>query len=325
MKNTNRVRAFMKFLVPWSGSASMATLWLCLWSASASPDGSQLRLEVDNVDWRVGPRVSYGVFDSGQYAQTVYFKVRLIGGPCQFFVTFGGTQGSERRAVHGGESIAYEVYDSALHRTALRDLPSATTGEVLQGTFGPGETFKQLSYVFLVPAEQVRSPGLYTQPIRITVYQGTRDNFVEKDAKIIVFSVPVDSAAEISVGEPGAIFDPTTKSHQLDFGGLAKGRAKGLDLRVRSNTGYHVTLESENGGVMKNSDPHHPASIPYTLQIGGVQINTGRAQQTILTRGKRLTDRNGDLHQLMFTIGQVGNAPAGTYQDNLTVTVVSDN
>ena len=94
---------------------------------------------------------------------------------------------------------------------------------------------------------------------------------------------------------------------------------------MRSNTGYHVTLESENGGVMKNTDPHQPATIPYSLKIGGIAINSGRAQQTVITRSKRLTDPNGDLHQVMVTIGQVGNAPAGTYQDNLAVTVVSDN
>jgi spore coat protein U-like protein len=314
--NLNR-RAFM--------GCGAAALLCYLWSSSASVADSQLRLVVDNVDWRVGPRVAYGVFDSEQYAQTVYFKVRLTGDPCQFFVTFGGTAGSERRAARGGDSLGYELFDSVVRKTALRSLPAATANEVLQGAFGPGETVKELSYVVLVPAEQVRPPGIYTQPIKVTVYQGTRDNFVEQDAKIVVFSVPIDSVSEMSLGEPGAPFDAAAKGHRLDFGGLAKGKAKGLDLRVRSNTGYHVTLESENGGFMKNTDPHHPATIPYSLQIGGIAVKPGPLQQTILSRSNRLTDRDGDLHQLMVTIGQVGNAPAGTYQDNLTVTVVSDN
>ena len=317
--------AARKLPVAVSRCACAGALLLCLCSFRASAAGSQLRLEVDNIDWRVGQGVAYGVFDSGQYAQTVYFKVRLTGDPCQFFVTFGGTVGSERRAAHGGDSLGYELFDSVVHKTALRDLPAATASEVLQGAFGPGETVKQLSYVVLVPAGQVRPPGLYTQPIQVTVYQGTRDNFVEKDAKIVVFSVPVDSVAEMSLGETGAPFDAKAKGHRLDFGGLAKGKAEGLDLRVRSNTGYHVTLESENGGVLKNTDPHHPATIPYSLEIGGIAVSPGRTKQMVLSRSNRLTDRNGDLHQLVVTIGQVGNAPAGTYQDNLAVTVVSDN
>jgi spore coat protein U-like protein len=142
---------------------------------------------------------------------------------------------------------------------------------------------------------------------------------------MVVFSVRIDPVAEMSLGEPGATFDATAKGHRLDFGSLAKGKAKGLDLRVRSNAGYHVTMASENVGVMKNSDPSNPATIPYSLQIGGAAVSVGRAEQTVLSRRNRLTDRNGDLHALLVTIGQVGNAPSGTYQDNLTVTVVSDN
>jgi len=302
-------------------------LLLCLWSFGASAAESQLRLEVDNIDWHGGTRVAYDVFDSGEYAQTVYFKVRLAGEPVPFFVTFGSVAaaGSERRAAHGGDSLGYEIYDSVTRRTALRDLPSATASEVLSGAFGPGEDVKELSYVVLVSPEQVRPSGFYTQPIKITVYQGTRDSYVEKDAKTVVFSIRVDSVAEMSLGEPGSPFDAKAKGHRLDFGNLEKGKARGLDMRVRSNAGYHVTMESENGGVMKNIDPRHPATIPYTLQINSAAVSLGRTRQTVLSRSSRLTDRNGDRHELLVTIDEVGNPPAGTCQDNITVTVVSDN
>ena len=306
----------------WRGTVMLVLGLGCVIASAAE---SQLRLEVDNVDWRGGTRVTYGVFDSGEYAQAVYFKVRLTGDPCPFFVTFGSTAGSERRAAHAGHSLEYQIYDSVTRRAVLRDLPAATDSEILHGAFGPGETIKAISYVVLVPPEQVRPSGIYSHPIKITVYQGTRDSYVEKDAKTVVFSIRVDPVAEMSLGESGSPFDPTAKAHRLDFGGLAKGKAKGLDMRVRSNAGYHVTLESENGGLMKNIDPHHPATIPYSLQVGGTAVNLGRAAQTVLSRSNRLTDRNGDLHELLVTIGDVGSAPAGTYRDNLTLTTVSDN
>src|ERR1044072_8960331 len=87
-------------------------LLLCLCSLRGNAAECQLRLEVDNVDWRGGSRVSYGAFDSGGAAQGVYFKVRLTGDPCPFFVTFGGTTGYERRAARGGDALGYEIYDS---------------------------------------------------------------------------------------------------------------------------------------------------------------------------------------------------------------------
>jgi len=302
-------------------------LFWCLWSFGAQAAQSQLRLEADNVDWRGANRVAYDVFDSGEYAQTVYFKVRLIGPPVPFFVTFGnlGATSSGRSATQGGLSLGYEIYDSVIRRTALRDLPSATASEVLTGVFAPGEETKELSYVVLVPPQQVKPSGFYTQQIKITLYQGTRDKFVEKDAKTVSFSIRVDSVAEISLGEPGASFDAKAKSHRLDFSDMAKNKAKAMDMRVRSNAGYHITMESENGGMMKNLDPRHPATISYTLQINSSPVSLGRTAQTVLARASRLTDRNGDRHELVVTIGQADSAPAGNYQDILAITIVSDN
>jgi hypothetical protein len=84
-------------------------------------------------------------------------------------------------------------------------------------------------------------------------------------------------------------------------------------------------MESGNGGVLKSADPLNPAAISYTLQINGAAVTLGRSGQTVLSRGRRLTDLNGDRHELLVIIGQIGNAPAGAYEDNLTLTVVSDN
>jgi spore coat protein U-like protein len=302
-------------------------LLLGLASFSARAAESQLQLEVGNIDWRGGTRVAYHVFDAGEYAQTIHFKVRLTGDPVPFFVTFGsvGAVGTKRRAALGGDEVEYQIYDSVARRTALRDLPAATANEVLRGTFLPGEAVKELSYVLVVPPEQVRPAGFYTDQLKITVCQGTPDNFIEKDTKTVVFSMRVDPVTEMSLGEPGAAFDPKAKTHRLEFGALDKGKGKAFDLRTRSNAGYHVTLESEHGGVMKHVDPEFSATIPYVLQVGNVPANVGRGRQTTLSRNHRLTDRNGDRHEIHVIIGEIGNAPAGTYRDNLTVTVISDN
>jgi hypothetical protein len=229
-----------------------------------------------------------GVVETADGAQTVRFKVRLTGPPCPFFVTFGGLADSKRQAAHGGDLLVYQIYDSVVRRTTLRDLPAATGSEVLRGAFAPGEDAKELSYLVLVPPGQVRPSGSYTHPVKITLYQGTPDNFVEQDAKTVIFSIRVDPVTEMSLGEPGAVFDATAKNHRLDFGNLDKGKTRGLDLRVRSNSGYHVTMESENGGVMKHSDPLNAATIPYSLQIGGAVVSLARAKQTVFTRSNRL-------------------------------------
>jgi spore coat protein U-like protein len=300
---------------------------LCLLSFCVMAAPSQLRLEADNIAWRSGARTAYDVFDAREYAQTVNFKVRLTGAPVPFFVTFAGasTAGAQWRAAQGGNSLGFEIFDSVTRWNALRHLPGATASEVLSGAFAAGETVKELSYVVRVPAGQVRPPGIYTCPIKVTLYQGTRNKFVELDAKTVVFFIRVQPVAEMSVGKPGSPFDNTAKTPRLDFGQLEKGKSMGLDMRIRSNADYHVTMESENGGVLKSIGLSTAATISYTLQINDTTLHLGRTGQTVLSHSSRLSDYNGDLQELLVTIGQVGNAPAGTYEDNLILTIISDN
>jgi hypothetical protein len=314
---------YMRHVTPY---VCAAVLW-CGAQGLGHAAQSQLRLEVDNVDWRGGTRVGYDVFDPGEYPQTIYFKVRLTGDPGPFFVTFSrGASGTERRqAAFASNSLEYHMYDSITRRTELKDLPAANGNEVLQGAFGPRETVKELSYTILVPPQQVKPAGRYTDQFKITVYQGTLTTFVEKDARTVSFAVRMEEVTELALVESGAPFDPKAKTQKVDFGKLAKGNAKGFDMRVRSNAGYQVLLESEHGGVMQHTNPRITSTIPYVLQVGGSLVNLSGGRKSVLTRNKRVTNRDGDRHEMLVTIGEVGNAATGTYQDNITISVISDN
>ena len=83
-------------------------------------------------------------------------------------------------------------------------------------------------------------------------------------------------------------------------------------------------LESENGGVLKNLDPSISSTIPYTVQIGGQPVSVSKGRQAALSRSHRKTDAQGDRHEVLITVGEAANAMAGTYRDNITVTIISD-
>lgn len=287
-----------------------------------------LKLEVDNAEFRGGKSAGYGVFDHGEYPQTVRFKVRLVSGdPCPFFVTFGGVAqgGSRRQASSGSEGLEYQIHDSLNRRMSLKDMPSADANEVIQSSFGPGETIKELSYVIVVPPGQIKPSGRYNDAIKVTLYSGTPNDFVQKDSRTVTFSIMVDEVAEMSLAKAGSSFDPGRKSQAMDFGPLEKGKAKGFDLRVRSNVGYHVTLESENGGVLKNIDPQYKDTIQYVLKTDGKPVSLGSGRQTPISKNNRLTDPNGDRHEILVTVGDTSKVTAGTYRDNVLITVISDN
>ena len=309
----------------------MKTLIFAILVTAASAAGcnlfaaSQLSLQIDNVQWRGGTHTDYNAFDSGEYPQVVSFKVLLTGDPTAFFVTFS-TSGDplQRKAFFANNQLEYQIYDSSVRRTVLKDLPSATSSEVIQGAFSAGETIKQLNYTIIVPPQQIVRAGMYSDSIRVTVYQGTPAQFIENDSKTVEFSVRVDQVAQVSFSGPDGAFNPQARSSSMDFGSLARGKMRGLDVRVRSNAGYRVDMVSEFGGVLRHSDPRIKSTIPYQLTVGGTPLGLSVGRQTAIVRKGRVTNPSGDVNKMEVTIGEVKEAIAGAYRDYITITVTSE-
>lgn len=286
---------------------------------------SQLTLQVANVQWVGGTQSDYDAFDSGEYPQVVSFKVLLTGDPVEFFVTFSTSADPlQRKATLGAGYLDYQIYDSAAQRTVLKDLPSATSAELIQGTFATNESEKQLTFTIIVPPGQIKSSGLYADSIELTVYEGTLAQYVERDSKIVDFQVRAAQITELSFANAGSAFNPNARTSALDFGTLAPEQKRDMNVRIRSNAGYRVTMESEHGGIMKHLDAAVPTTIPYQVHLGGVPVALTAGLQTPLIQTGRRTTSEGDAHNLEVTIGEISGARAGTYRDTITLTVISD-
>jgi spore coat protein U-like protein len=285
----------------------------------------QLKLVVNNVEWRGGPGAGYHIFDDAEYTQTVDFKVEHKGDACSFFVTFsrGWASDFNRRMGSGGEAPGYQLYKSANKSNVLKDLPSASATEVISGTFEQGDETRELRYVVVIPPLQIRPAGIYRDRVRVIVYEGTLENFIEKDSKNVTISARVHRVAELSLVNSGEPFNPQSTTKVLDFGPLTGGKSRSFDLRVRSNSGYTVTFESENGGAMKNTDPTDNSTVAYVLEVDGAVVDLSRGRRPSVARNSGMTDSNGERRGLSFAAGPVGDATAGTYRDNITITVAA--
>ena len=286
---------------------------------------SQLQLEVSNLTWRGGAN-GYDVFDAVEHAETVQVRVHLTGDPCAFFVGVGTESGQDDlHAVFGVDQLELRILDSLNGRIPLKDTPGATEGEVLSGVFLAGETVKTLNFVVVIPPEQIKPAGLYTGGIRVTAYEGTPASFAPRDTRTITISVPLAEVTELSLVSPGSSFNPNAKGQLLEFDTLAAGKVRDLDMRIRSNAGYRVSMHSENGGVMKNLAAGINTTIPYTVQVTGQTFSLGESATEILSGANQLTTPQGEQHPMSVTIGDASGAAAGSYRDVIIVTVISDN
>ena len=285
----------------------------------------ELSLEVNNVEWRQGHSGGYDIFDPTEYTQSVTLRVRHGGDACDFFITVssGGASDFSRRLLSGGDTLTYQLYDTANKSNVLKDLPTATAAEVMKGSFGQGDEGREFRYVVVFPPLQIRPPGLYRDSLDVTLYEGTVGNFTRKDSRNFTVTARIQPMVELSVVDSGAPFNPQAGSKEVDFGSLVQGQSRRFDLRIRGNSGYRVTFQSENGGVMKHTDPTDSSAIAYVLDAGGAAVSLDRGQHGFGGEKSGITDLNGDRLALTLTVGPVGEATAGTYRDTITATVVT--
>lgn len=281
---------------------------------------AELRLDIGDVECRGRGGAGYAVFSAEEEVQTIRFRVRSTEAT-PFFVTFGGASdgNGKRKATSHNESLEFTICESLSRRTALKDLGIAGGNEVIRGTFSERETEKELTCALIVSPGQVRGPGRYAESLRVNLYKGTPGKHVLSDSKSILVSIPVAPVTELSVG---SALETRATGHKLDLGRLSKGKGATVDVSVRSNSGYAISVESENGGCLKNLDPSDNRTLPYQLHIGNQRLDL-RAAGGKLKRS-RSANASGEIHALRFTIDDLSGVTAGTYRDNVIISVKSE-
>jgi hypothetical protein len=129
------------------------------------------------------------------------------------------------------------------------------------------------------------------------------------------FTLNVASAMALSLAGGGT-------SGTIDFGNtLATAATRSVNLRLRSNVAYKVTMDSAYNGVLKlNNTPNATEQIAYTTTLNGTPIS-----ETTQFTNTNPTGTGGADITLPFevTIGDTSNARAGFYKDIVTLTISS--
>ncbi|MBI5387104.1 MAG: spore coat protein U domain-containing protein [Verrucomicrobia bacterium] len=288
---------------------------------------NNLFLQIAGVEWRGKTGAGYDVFDPMPYLQTVNFTVRHTGSAGSYFITFSKNSAGNtpRLLTSGASTLNYQLYDTASLNNVLKDLPAAAPNEVLSGSFGSGNDARQLSFVMAMPSLQIKPDGTYTDSVRVSVYDGTLAHYTLAQSVVIQITARVPQLTGLSIVPTGGGFDPLATTQLLDFGTLTEGKSLGLDLRVRSNAGYSVSLQSENQGALKNTAAGLTDTVPYTMQVGGAVVTFTSQAEVVLARRGVITGATGDAYPVQVTIGPTGDASAGNYRDIVTITVRAEN
>ncbi len=267
---------------------------------------------------------AYPVFQASDTGKAATFQVRHPSGQpaCSYFVTFskgGAATYSGRRMILSSTELKYQIYDSASLSSILKEVPDAVAGEVIAGTFsGTGLVTHDLSFYVNIPQQQVVAPNTYVDSITVRLYEGTLSSYTQRDSQTIQIRGQTVSTTQVCVGCVTA-FDTTLHSHELNFGTLDTAEFKTGTVRVRSNDGYAIYLQSANRSVLKHATL--ASTVPYTATVNGTAVTLTGTSQVLIQQVSGATAAQGVVYDVKITIGSTTGALAGNYADAITVTV----
>ena len=263
----------------------------------------------------------YEVFDRDQHSETAEVTIERKSGSCAFVVGFSAGSGSfaQRKLTSGATALNYQLFKDAGGRRVLKDVPSASSEEVFSGVLAAGQDSVTFQFVFIVPLLQVVPPGDYIDNVMVRVYEGSVQSAQLRDQEQLTLRAHVPTVAEFTMGD-SVTFETIQSDVCVDFGELTTGETKDLKLRARSNSGYRITMQSQNGGALVNADPREGSRIAYGVEVDCQTTTLGYGLATVIQQAG-LTTAAGREHTLLFRIGTVEGAASGTYRDVIVVTM----
>ncbi len=280
------------------------------------------RLEID-------PLVVYWDGSRIERQENVVIKSGAIThGQCRkYYVGFGkGVENLYARAARHtlGPKIPYNLYRRSSAQDLLKDLPEASTQNVIDGRFlsnRPWQTTTENFWVLIPEVSSLPRAGVYFDNIRVSLYAHKLESDRLQHYVDFPLQIIVGQSIALSLLDVGRPFDENDTTHTMNFGQLTAAETGRMDIRVRANIGHRLYFSSQNNGSLRHVSSH--SSVGYELSVSGRKITlSGSAGAPALAgESQSPTSEAGDLYPVEVKIGDVSSRPAGDYRDVITVSV----
>ena len=281
-------------------------------------------LQISDIVWTGSPG-GYDCFSSAAYPNTINFTItKTANGRKDYAVTAGpsGNTGNYTRQLRSGSSVLnYQLYTTSGMNYALKAPPAAIASEVLSGSLaGQDGQVIPLTFVFFIPPGQLVPPGTYVDQVTISIYDAYNSVGSPQATRTIRISATVISSAAMSIVPAGGAFSSSRPQYTLNFGMLSTGQQQSCDLLVKQNSSCTLYYSSGNRGVLKQVPVPTAEEISYSCLVAGSMLDLSHAGSLSLPSGISASP-DGSRYPVNITIGDVGNATAGNYEDQITITV----
>lgn len=250
-----------------------------------------------------------------------------------YFLTFtkGAAGNYNRMAVHSsGEYVLYNLYKNSNMTGVLKEVNDAVSlGDVLSGKIKKDSSELSVFYLAAGPINAKGPPlaGRYRDNLKVHAYSGALNASSYEASRELFIELIVPKFIALSLVEKGEAYDQYKTARTIDFGELESRESVEFDVRIVSNAGYILKVSSLNSGVLKRLNGSGASSeIAYDFLANGI-VNSLRGTNglpTTISSAVGKTAAGGAQVPIKIIIQDVSNKDPGTYQDYLTLSVISN-
>ena len=249
----------------------------------------------------------YNAFDPAAAVNTVDVTLTNSGAtPCNIRLAAESFASTDFRMT-GPATLAYEML--APGGTPLQSSSSALDG--IARTVPASGTIT-VTLTLRIAAGQIVGPGFYQDTVELRLFDAGTLGLLQSRALIVSAIVtPQAQVAVVGTG-PGDV---------VDFGDLAEGVERSVQVYLRGNTNLTVTFVSANRATLRHQALPGSRPIPYATTFGGVALNLSGGIAQVTRSLAALSAENGRF-PLAFTIGSTQGSAPGLHTDTVQIVVV---
>jgi len=220
--------------------------------------------------------------------------------------------------------VSYALYGAnGLRRLSTTGSPAGEQ-ETLGGSFPPkSKKGDRLNLGFLVEIAptSMPPPGIHVISLWADLYAGEYPpSGAPVDSVMFTISVRVGAHYDVSIVPSGAVFSLSATSATMDFGVLKSNDARGMDILVKSNISFALSIGSVNGGAFVNASDGY--RIPYSLSANGIAVLLTPGGSAVVGDGARASYGIPARFAVVVTVLPIEDMPTeGAYSDLIMVTL----
>lgn len=241
----------------------------------------------------------------------------------------GRSANYNRKLFFGNNTMDFTLATNQALSRIIQDVPdAANSNNYISGRFKKkdGNIQQQSIYTDLVVGQN-KPAGNYEDLFNFKLYQRTDgNNYPLQNTRTVLFRYTILETISVSLVGTNAPFDKFDTSEDLNFGVLNSGAQKSFDIVIQSNSGYVLNVSSQNNGKIKHTGSASNSTIDYSFMANGsnVNLNGSANSPVVISTGNGQHSSDGFRIPIQIIMGNVESKLAGSYRDDLTVTVTTN-